>query len=158
IEEEVAKNQNAADANSFRGSRATMDNINAVLQNPELRDARGYIIPSNQDDFPAAIKFLNALIRTGIIVQKATDDFSVNGKNYPAGSYIVKTAQAFRPHILDMFEPQDHPNDFAYPGGPPIPPYDAAGWTPAYLMHIEFDRLLEDFTGPFERLPFGETL
>ena len=23
---------------------------------------------------------------------------------------------------LDMFEPQDHPNDFQYPGGPPIPP------------------------------------
>ena len=25
-----------------------------------------------------------------------------------------------------MFEPQDHPNDLAYPGGPPVAPYDAA--------------------------------
>ena len=24
-----------------------------------------------------------------------------------------------------MFEPQDHPNDFPYPGGPPRPPYDS---------------------------------
>ncbi|MFA7492565.1 MAG: hypothetical protein WCZ43_03495 [Proteiniphilum sp.] len=45
------------------------------------------------------------------------------------GSYLVKTAQAFRPYILDMFEPQDYPNDFEFKGGSPIPPYDMAGWT-----------------------------
>ena len=72
------------------------------------------------------------------------------GKKYPAGSYVVKTAQAFRPHVLDMFEPQDHPNDFAYPGGPPTPPYDMAGWTLAYQMGVQFDRVLDGFDGPFE--------
>ena len=51
-----------------------------------------------------------------------------------------------------MFEPQDHPNDFQYPGGPPIPPYDNAGWTLAYQMGIEHDRILEPFDGPFELL------
>jgi hypothetical protein len=49
-----------------------------------------------------------------------------------------------------MFEPQDHPNDFAYPGGPPIPPYDATGWTLAYQMGVEFHRVLDEFDGPFE--------
>ena len=39
-----------------------------------------------------------------------------------------------------MFEPQDHPNDFAYPGGPPTPPYDIAGWTLAFQMGVKFDR------------------
>jgi hypothetical protein len=48
-----------------------------------------------------------------------------------------------------MFEPQDHPNDFQYPGGPPIPPYDNAGWTLAYQMGIRFDRILDGFDGPF---------
>src|SRR5581483_1964900 len=76
----------------------------------------------------------------------------VNGKTYPAGSYVVKTAQAFRPHILDMFEPQDHPDDFAYPGGPPIPPYDNAGWTLAFQMGVVFDRILDGFDGPFEAI------
>ncbi len=52
-----------------------------------------------------------------------------------------------------MFEPQDHPNDIPYPGGPPRPPYDAAGWTLAYQMGIAFDRVLDGFDGPFERLP-----
>ena len=67
-------------------------------------------------------------------------------------SLWIKTAQAFRPHVLDMFEPQDHPNDFRYPGGPPNPPYDITGWTLAYQMGVLFDRILEAFDGPFERV------
>ncbi|HYT90719.1 MAG TPA: peptidase, partial [Gemmataceae bacterium] len=58
-------------------------------------------------------------------------------------SYVVKCAQAFRAHVLDLFEPQDYPNDFAYPGAPPTPPYDSAGWTLAYQMGIRFDRILD---------------
>ena len=130
--------------------------FDSVMLDKKQRDARGYIISSAQKDFPTAIKFVNALIRTGILVHKATSNFNVAGKSYPKGSYIVKTNQAFRPHVLDMFEPQDHPNDFKYEGGPPVAPYDAAGWTLAYLMNIEFDRILDDFQGPFQRLPYGE--
>lgn len=163
-----AINQSFADAQAKSGAptvpvnprtfRMPIEHFENVMQNPENRDPRGYIIPVDQADFPAAIKFLNALIRTGVVVHRASDDFQVNGKSYKKGSLIVKTAQAFRPHVLDMFEPQDHPNDFQYAGGPPTPPYDAAGWTPAFLMNIQFDRLLDDFTGPFERLPDGEQL
>jgi hypothetical protein len=123
------------------------------LKDPAKRDPRGYIIPSNQPDFPTATKFINTLIHNGITIHRATRDFTLNGTAYPAGSYVVKCAQAFRPHILDMFEPQDHPNDFASPGGPPIPPYDNAGWTLAYQMGVQFDRVLEGFDGPFEAIP-----
>ncbi len=125
-----------------------------VYKNPSFRDPRGYILPITQST--TAITFINILIQSGIKIEKATASFTVNGKNYPAGSYIVKTNQAFRPHVLDMFEPQDHPNDFLYPGGPPVRPYDAAGWTPAFTMGIEFDRILEDFNGPFETIPYGQ--
>jgi hypothetical protein len=122
------------------------------LHAPSERDPRGYILPSDQPDFPTATKFVNALIKTGITVHRASAPFTVGGKSYPAGSYVVKTAQAFRPHVLDMFEPQDHPNDFQYPGGPPIPPYDNAGWTLAYQMGVAFDRILDGFDGPFTRI------
>ncbi len=124
----------------------------AMLRDPAKRDARGYIIPANQADFPTATKFVNALIKSGVAVQRATRDFTVTGKKYPRGSYVVKTAQAFRPHVLDMFEPQQHPNDFQYPGGPPIAPYDNAGYTLAYQMGVQFDRVLTAFDGPFERI------
>jgi len=122
------------------------------LRDPALRDPRGYILPADQPDALTATKFVNALIKNGVTVHRATTAFEVGGAEYPAGSYVIRTAQAFRPHVLDMFEPQDHPNDFQYPGGPPIPPYDNAGWTLAYQMGIEFDRILEPFDGPFEIL------
>ena len=128
---------------------AELATYNNIMRNPADRDPRAYIISADQPDFPTATKFVNTLIKTGIAVQRATAPFSVRAKNYPAGSFVVKTAQAFRPHILDMFEPQDHPNDFSYPGGPPIPPYDNAGWTLAYQMGVQFDRILEPFSGPF---------
>jgi hypothetical protein len=51
---------------------------------------------------------------------------------------------------MDMFEPQDHPNVIPYPGAPPTPPYDNAGWTLAFQMGVQFDRILEPFEGPFE--------
>ncbi len=76
-------------------------------------------MPADQADFLTATKFINTLLGTGVTVHRATADFTVAGKKYPKGSYVVKSAQAFRPHVLDMFEPQDHPNDFAIPAAPP---------------------------------------
>ena len=124
-----------------------------TLHKMEDRDARGYIIPSDQPDLLTATRFVNSLLKAGIGVHRATGAFQAAGKSYPAGSYIVKTAQAFRPHLVDMFEPQDHPNDIPYPGGPPNRPYDITGWTLAYQMGVKFDRLLDGFDGPFEKLP-----
>lgn len=126
--------------------------FNEVLHAPALRDPRGYILPSDQADFLTATKFVNALIKNGVSVHKATQSFRVEGKTYPEGSYVVKCAQAFRPHILDMFEAQDHPDDIPYPGGTPIPPYDNAGYTLAYTMGVEFDRILDGFDGPFKKI------
>ena len=143
-----------ADKKESRSDTLPVEYFNKVYKNKELRDPRGYIVPANQTT--TATSFINILINSGIQVQKATSKFSVAGKEYPAGSYIVKTNQAFRPHVLDMFEPQDHPNDFQYPGGPPVRPYDAAGWTPAFTMGITFDRILDDFNGPFETIAYGD--
>jgi len=149
-------NNNTSTARAGTNDTIPLKYYRAVLKDPTLRDPRGYIIPADQPDFPTAVKFLNALIRSGILVHRATADFTVQGKKYTAGSYVVKTAQAFRPHVMDMFEPQDHPNDFLYPGGPPIRPYDAAGWTLAYEMGVKFDRILNGFDGPFQKVPYGE--
>jgi hypothetical protein len=119
-------------------------------RDPQSRDARGYILSADQPDFLTTTKFVNALLLNGITVMRATAPFAINGARYPAGSYIVKTNQAFRPHVLDMFEPQDHPDDIPYPGAPPTPPYDNAGWTLAFQMGVKVDRILDGFDGPFE--------
>lgn len=153
------RNSNSSSAPSWaRNSSIPSRYFDSVLAHPKYRDARAYVIPKNQTDAATAVKFLNALIKTGVRVHQATATFSLAGKSYPKGSWVVLTNQAFRPHILDMFEPQDHPNDLQYPGGPPIPPYDAAGWTLAFLMGVEFDRYQVEVTGPFEALPYGEEI
>ena len=123
-----------------------------VLHAPDRRDPRGYILPSDQPDFPTVTKFVNTLRHAGVVVHRARSPFTVSGKRYGAGSYVVKSAQAFRPYVIDMFEPQDHPNDFAYPGGPPKRPYDNAGYTLAYQMGVQFDRILDGFDGPFDAI------
>ena len=121
----------------------------SVLQAPEARDPRGYVIPIDQDDTPSAIAFINALIKNGIEVERATASFAIAGKSYPAGTFVVRSAQAYRPFILDMFEAQHHPHDVDYPGGSPKAPYDITGYTLAYQMGIRFDRILDGFDGPF---------
>ncbi|MFO0956094.1 MAG: M14 metallopeptidase family protein [Isosphaeraceae bacterium] len=123
-----------------------------LFRDPSKRDPRAYVIPADQVDFPTAAKFVNALLGTGVRVHRATDDFEALGRRYPRGSFVVKTAQSFRAHVLDMFEPQDHPNDFAYPGGPPVRPYDSAGYTLAFQMGIRFDRFLDGFQAPLEEI------
>ncbi len=123
-----------------------------VLHDPKARDPRGYILPSDQPDFPTAAKFVNALLKNGVTVLRSTRAFEAAGKHYAAGSYVVKTAQAFRPHILDMFEPQDYPNDYSNPGSPPTPPYDITGWTQAMQMGVQYDRIFEALEGPFAKI------
>lgn len=139
-------------AGGGRGGGGGGPALYTALTTKDLRDPRGFIIPSDQEDFGTATRFVNALFKSGITILRATAPFTVAGKQYPANSYVVKTAQAFRPHVMDMFEPQDHPDDIPYPGGPPTPPYDDAGWTLAFQMGVKFDRILDGFDGPFEKL------
>jgi hypothetical protein len=119
-----------------------------VLRDPARRDARAYVIPAGQPEIGAALDFLQALSTSGIEIHRATASFTAGGRTYPTGSFVVRTDQAFRPHVLDMFEPQDHPTDLQYPSGPPKAPYDNAGWTLAYQMGFAFDRVLEAVHAP----------
>jgi Zinc carboxypeptidase len=145
VKEAVAKNRAA-------NVQATPEQYMKILHAPDTRDPRAYIISTDQPDFATAVKFVNTLVKNGITIHRATRSFTIAGRSYPAGSYVIKTAQAFRPHVIDMFEPQDHPDDIPYPGGPPTPPYDIAGWTLAYQMGVQFDRILEPFDVPLEKI------
>jgi hypothetical protein len=137
---------------SAAAAPGSSDALFGMLRRPADRDPKAYVLTSAQPDFATATKYVRALQKSGVVVHRATAPFSAGGKTYPAGSWVFQMGQAFRAHLLDMFEPQDHPNDFRFPGGPPIPPYDNAGWTLALQMGIAFDRILEPLSGPFERV------
>ncbi len=135
-----------------RGARGgmTIEQYTAVMKDPARRDPRAFIVPSNQPDFATATRFINSLRYIGVEINRATAPLTVAGKSYPVGSFVINTAQAGRAHVMDMFTPQDHPNDFAYPGGPPLRPYDNAGWTLAYQMGVQFDPVMETVSGPLQ--------
>jgi hypothetical protein len=128
------------------GVGITIAQYNQALKDPARRDPRVYVLSADQPDFPTATKFINTLRYVGVEVHQASAPLTANGRTYPAGSYVVKTAQAGRAHVVDMFEPQDHPNDMDE-RGIPRRPYDNAGWTLSYQMGVKVDRLFDEVTG-----------
>lgn len=127
------------------------DDPDSVFKDPALRDPRVYVLRSDQPDWAAAQRMARALMRCGVVVHRAKAAFQMNGATMPAGSYVVKTDQAYRAHVLDQFEPQWHPDDVK--DGKPVPPYDAAGWTLALQFDVQVERAFEAVEGPFEPLP-----
>jgi zinc carboxypeptidase len=125
------------------GGGISLAEYNKILKDPARRDPRVYVVSADQTDFATATKFVNTLRYIGVEVHQATAPVTAAGKTYPANSYVIRTAQAGRAHVLDMFEPQDHPNDMDE-RGIPRRPYDNAGWTLAYQMGVKFDRLFDD--------------
>ncbi|HEX5054755.1 MAG TPA: M14 metallopeptidase family protein [Planctomycetota bacterium] len=120
----------------------------SVFTDPMLRDPRVYVLRSDQPDWSAAQRLVRALRRCGVEVLRATAPFELGGGSMPAGSFVVKTDQAYRAHVLDMFEAQHHPDDIK--DGKPVPPYDAAGWTLAMQMDVQVERGFDALDGPFE--------
>ncbi|NIV16817.1 MAG: hypothetical protein GWN47_00055, partial [Woeseiaceae bacterium] len=50
------------------------------------------------------------------------------GNRYAEGTFIIDSAQAFRPYIIDLLEKQTYPDTRLDPSGQSKPPYDIAGW------------------------------
>jgi hypothetical protein len=100
-----------------------------------------YLIPPDQHDPTAAGDMLFSLQTGGIQIYNATQPFTANGVSYPAGTKVLPAAQPARPFLIDLMEPQVYPDLHAYPGGPPLKPYDMAGWTLPMQMGVNVVRL-----------------
>lgn len=120
----------------------------SVFSDPSWRDPRAYVMPANQPNWSAVVRFARSLWHCGVDLHRANESFHLNGKTMPAGSFVILCDQPYRAHVLDQMEPQWHPDDMR--DGKPIPPYDAAGWTLAMQMDVVVERTLEGLRGPFE--------
>ncbi|MFQ5641233.1 MAG: M14 metallopeptidase family protein [bacterium] len=111
-----------------------------------------YIIPPEQWNLGEEANLINVLLIGGVEVHKATKNFKAGDKKYAAGSYVIYTAQAFRPYLTDLLEKQNYPTRRSSPNGPPDPPYDLAGWTLPMQMGVKVDRIADSFEAATERL------
>jgi len=118
------------------------------IEDGEGGDPYAFVIPPEQWHPGEAHNLVNILRQGGVEIGRATGSFEAGGETYPAGSFVVPTAQAFRPYVMDLLEPQEYPDRYQYPGGPPDPPYDLAGWTLPMQMGVTVDRVDDSFDAP----------
>jgi len=100
-----------------------------------------FVVPAEQWDPGTAAKLVNVLRLGGIEVERATAAFSAGGRQYGAGSFVIRGAQPFEAYAKDLLTPQVYPDVRLYPGGPPKRPYDITGWTLSYQMGVRTDRI-----------------
>jgi hypothetical protein len=107
--------------------------------------------PADQPDFPTATKFVNALIKTGVAVHRATA--RSRWRQELPGRLVGREERAGVPpararHVRAAGSSRRHPVSRRAADAP----YDSAGWTLAFQMGVQFDRILDGFDGPFEKV------
>jgi hypothetical protein len=87
------------------------------------------VIPAQPVRDTAVNAALRILQRGQVEIRRASAAFTANGTGYPAGSYIIYTAQPYGGFAKALLEAQHYPNLREYPGGPPKRPYDVTAHT-----------------------------
>jgi glutamine amidotransferase-like uncharacterized protein len=115
----------------------------------ESGDPYAYVVPPEQWHDREAHNLVNILRQGGIEVDRATGSFRAGGEEYPSGSFVIEAAQAFRPFLVDLLEPQNYPTRRSAAGQPETP-YDLAGWTLPMQMGVTVDRINDPFSARLE--------
>jgi hypothetical protein len=108
------------------------------------------VIPKTQPDTQALKRMIWTLQHGQVEVRESTAPVTVDGKSYPAGSYVVLTKQPFGAYAKSLLEPQAYPNLFDYPGGPPKRPYDVTAHTLPLIFGVDVAHVMTaaPTTGP----------
>lgn len=140
-------------------------NKEMVLQNAYLKakrqtergaagDVKAYVIAINQHDPLTVIKMVNKLLGQGVDVQRATQAFTHEGKQYAAGSFVVSMAQPKMGVVRWLLGQTFYP-DNTYTreaDGTPIRPYDMSTDTMNEFMGVEADPVKTNVTAPLTLL------
>jgi hypothetical protein len=89
-----------------------------------------WIIPQAQHDPAAPVEMLRRIAFLGVRVMQLGREVAYEGTAYPAGTWVIPMDQAFSPLVRELLEPQ------VYPDMGDDLPYDAAGWTLPFQMHV----------------------
>ncbi len=132
----------------FNFYRMNKDAVERVDKNQPF----AFVIPASQPDPQTMLRMIKILMMGGVEIHQARAEFIAGGKVYPAGSFVVKMAQPYKPYAWALLERQKYPDMRQYPDGPPIPPYDNAGWTLPLQMGVACDQVDDPFQADLEML------
>lgn len=123
---------------------------------------RAFIVQPDQHDPLTANKLVCLLLDQGIEVVKSRDEFSAEGRIYPAGTHVVFCSQPKMGLIKTLLNRTLHPDTYwtRNPDGTPVV-FDTASDTVAEYMGVRVTPVGEAFTGDFEVMgsapsPVGE--
>ena len=94
-----------------------------------------YIIPAFQKDTASLKQLIMVLLRQGVRVEKAEENFQLDGAHFRKGDYVVRLSQPYRAFIKDLLEIKRFPrikegkSKYTYP-------YDEAAWSLGFLMGV----------------------
>jgi hypothetical protein len=129
----------ARDRRAWLESYAALGDRAVAPDHPWTHDTvpAAYVIPRAQRDPQALQRIIWTLQHGQVEVRATTAPVSVNGATYPAGSYVVFTAQPMGGYANSMLSRQHYPNLHDYPGGPPKRPYDVTAQTLPLLFGVD---------------------
>ena len=109
-----------------------------------------YVVSADQRDGFGTYEMLDILQFADVEIHRATAPFSANGRQYPSGSFVIKTAQPYGGFANTMLAKQVYPDLRLFPGGPPEPPYDVTGHTLWMLTGVNVDSVAKPFEASLE--------
>jgi hypothetical protein len=106
--------------------------------------------PARDTAVNAALRILQ---RGQVEVRRTSAPFTANGRTFPAGSYLINTAQPYGAFAKTLLESQHYPDLHEYPGGPPKRPYDVVAHTIPLLYGFDVAFVSDPVTVVSSSLP-----
>lgn len=146
-------------------------NKDTILRNAYLKAKRqtalgasgtpaAYLIRPDQHDPLTVVRTINKLLVQGIDIQKAAQAFTVNGSNYPAGTYCIPLNQPKMGVIQTLLGRTLYPDDAwtRQPDGTPQRPYDSATDTMVEFMGVDAVPVQGNIEADFDAVTAPESL
>jgi hypothetical protein len=90
-----------------------------------------YLVRQTQYDPVQAAALLQRLAFMGVRIDQLDRDIAYDGATYAKGTWVIPMDQEYAQLVRELFEAQQ------YPEIKDDTPYDAAGWTLPYQMHVD---------------------
>ncbi|MFH1071229.1 MAG: M14 metallopeptidase family protein [Candidatus Glassbacteria bacterium] len=142
----------ACASNRFEFLRNYYDMAAQTLELPEHGAPYAYLVPPDQPDRGSTYRMLKIFERTHCEMHRARQQFTADGRLWPAGTIVLKVGQPYGRFVKDLLERKLYPDLRKYPGGPPVPPYDNAAWTVSLMMGVEAVEIARPFQADLELL------